>query len=120
MHAPPKPNYPVLQPNDLANYDGFILGIPTRFGNMPAQFKVRIYFLSFCFHRARTGFCRPSGMAPASSGNRASYTASPLVCLSRQVAPVVARRQLSFQPSRPWLIMASITFPLAMRLPLDS
>jgi NAD(P)H dehydrogenase (quinone) len=39
MHAPPKPNYPVLQPNDLANYDGFILGIPTRFGNMPAQFK---------------------------------------------------------------------------------
>jgi NAD(P)H dehydrogenase (quinone) len=39
MHAPPKPNYPVLQPGDLANYDGFILGVPTRFGNMPAQFK---------------------------------------------------------------------------------
>jgi NAD(P)H dehydrogenase (quinone) len=39
MHAPPKPNYPILSPNDLANYDGFILGIPTRFGNFPAQWK---------------------------------------------------------------------------------
>ena len=72
MHAPPKPNYPVLQPNDLAHYDGFLLGVPTRFGNMPAQFKVRIYFLPFCLQRAGTGFCRPSGMAPASSGNRES------------------------------------------------
>jgi hypothetical protein len=48
MHAPPKPDYPVLAPNDLAHYDGFLLGVPTRFGNMPAQFKVRIYSLSFC------------------------------------------------------------------------
>ena len=47
MHAPPKPNYPILSPNDLANYDGFILGIPTRFGNFPAQWKVRIYPISF-------------------------------------------------------------------------
>lgn len=45
MHAPPKPNYPVLQPNDAAHYDGLLLGVPTRYGNMPAQFKVRIYFL---------------------------------------------------------------------------
>jgi len=39
MHAPPKPNYPILSPNDLANYDGFLLGIPTRYGNFPAQWK---------------------------------------------------------------------------------
>jgi hypothetical protein len=121
MHAPPKPSYAVLEPNDLAHYDGFLLGIPTRFGNMPAQFKVRIYFLSFCFFIGlELGFCRPSGMAPASSGNRASCTASPLACLSRPVAPVVARRQLSFHPSRPWLIMASTLFPLATQLPSDS
>jgi multimeric flavodoxin WrbA len=72
MHAPPKPDYPVLSPNDLAHFDGVLYGIPTRFGNMPAQFKVRIYYLTFCFHRAGTRFCRPSGMAPATSGNRAS------------------------------------------------
>jgi NAD(P)H dehydrogenase (quinone) len=39
MYAPPKPNYPVLEPNDLAQFDAFILGIPTRFGNMSAQWK---------------------------------------------------------------------------------
>jgi NAD(P)H dehydrogenase (quinone) len=39
MHAAPKPDYPVLDPKDLANADGFLFGIPTRFGNMPAQWK---------------------------------------------------------------------------------
>ena len=41
MHAPPKPAYPILAPNDLAKFDGFIMGIPTRFGNFPAQWKAR-------------------------------------------------------------------------------
>lgn len=39
LHAPPKPSYPVLQPADLAQFDAFIFGIPTRFGNFPAQWK---------------------------------------------------------------------------------
>jgi len=39
MYAPPKPDYPILAPNDLAHFDGVLYGIPTRFGNMPAQFK---------------------------------------------------------------------------------
>ncbi|KAH9983463.1 NADH-quinone oxidoreductase [Russula vinacea] len=39
MYAPPKPDYPILAPNDLAHYDGFIIGIPTRYGNFPAQWK---------------------------------------------------------------------------------
>jgi len=39
MHAPPKPAYPIIAPTELPNYDGFIFGIPTRYGNMPAQFK---------------------------------------------------------------------------------
>lgn len=52
MHAPPKPNYPILSPNDLGNFDGFILGIPTRYGNFPAQWKVRIYpYFPFRFRR---------------------------------------------------------------------
>lgn len=74
MHAPPKPDYPVLQPNDLANFDGFICGIPTRFGCMPAQFKVGIYIFSFLnFIGLEPAFlARPSGMVLAISGNRAS------------------------------------------------
>ncbi|KXL46067.1 benzoquinone reductase [Acidomyces richmondensis BFW] len=41
MHAPPKDgNIPVLDdPKTLEQYDGFLLGIPTRYGNMPAQWK---------------------------------------------------------------------------------
>ncbi|VDB92572.1 unnamed protein product [Peniophora sp. CBMAI 1063] len=39
MHAPAKPDYPVLAPNDIAQFDAFLLGIPTRYGNFPAQWK---------------------------------------------------------------------------------
>ncbi|EJC98015.1 NADH-quinone oxidoreductase, partial [Fomitiporia mediterranea MF3/22] len=39
LKAPPKPSYPVLAPDDLRNYDAFLLGIPTRYGNFPGQWK---------------------------------------------------------------------------------
>ncbi|KAH6853945.1 flavoprotein-like protein [Chaetomium sp. MPI-CAGE-AT-0009] len=41
MHAPPKPtDIPVLDdPSKLQEYDAFLLGIPTRFGNFPGQWK---------------------------------------------------------------------------------
>ncbi|KAK5992943.1 Minor allergen Alt a 7 [Cladobotryum mycophilum] len=41
MHAPPKPtDVPILEdPNTLKDYDAFLFGIPTRYGNFPAQWK---------------------------------------------------------------------------------
>ena len=41
MHAPPKDsNIPTLtDPKTLEQYDGILFGIPTRYGNFPAQFK---------------------------------------------------------------------------------
>ncbi|KZV76618.1 benzoquinone reductase [Peniophora sp. CONT] len=39
MHAPAKADYPILAPNDIAQFDAFLLGIPTRYGNFPAQWK---------------------------------------------------------------------------------
>lgn len=41
MHAPPKDkDIPFLEdPSVLEAYDGFLMGIPTRYGNFPAQFK---------------------------------------------------------------------------------
>jgi NAD(P)H dehydrogenase (quinone) len=41
MHAPPKPtDAKVLEnPDDLLPYDAFLFGIPTRYGNFPAQWK---------------------------------------------------------------------------------
>ena len=39
MHAPPKSSYPVAEPSTLLEYDAILFGIPTRFGNFPAQWK---------------------------------------------------------------------------------
>ncbi|ORY94823.1 NAD(P)H:quinone oxidoreductase, type IV [Syncephalastrum racemosum] len=39
MHAPPKPDVPIITVDDLKEADGFLFGIPTRFGIMPAQMK---------------------------------------------------------------------------------
>ena len=39
LHAPPKPDYPIATNDTLTSYDAFVFGIPTRFGNYPAQFK---------------------------------------------------------------------------------
>ena len=39
LHAPPKGDYPILEPSALADFDAFLIGIPTRFGNFPGQWK---------------------------------------------------------------------------------
>ncbi|KAG4426676.1 Minor allergen Alt a 7 [Cadophora malorum] len=39
MHAPPKSDYPVIDAAKLQEYDAFLFGIPTRYGNFPAQWK---------------------------------------------------------------------------------
>lgn len=43
MHAPPKPNYPVISVGQLTDFDAYLFGIPTRYGNFPGQWKVRPY-----------------------------------------------------------------------------
>jgi NAD(P)H dehydrogenase (quinone) len=44
MHAPPKDsNIKTLDdPKILESFDAFLFGIPTRYGNFPAQWKVRL------------------------------------------------------------------------------
>ena len=40
MGAPPKDtSIPVITPDKLAEYDAFLIGIPTRYGNFPGQWK---------------------------------------------------------------------------------
>lgn len=39
MGAGPKSDAPTITPNELAEADGILLGFPTRFGMMAAQFK---------------------------------------------------------------------------------
>ena len=40
MSAPPKPDYPIFTVDIMPTYDAFLFGIPTRYGMMPAQWKV--------------------------------------------------------------------------------
>ncbi|GME71568.1 unnamed protein product [Ambrosiozyma monospora] len=43
LHAPARPDIPIIEdPNVLKEYDGILFGIPTRFGNFPAQLKAFI------------------------------------------------------------------------------
>ncbi|RMZ93265.1 NAD(P)H:quinone type IV, partial [Brachionus plicatilis] len=40
MHAPPKAsNVPVISASQLPEADGYLFGLPTRFGSVPAQMK---------------------------------------------------------------------------------
>jgi len=39
MHAPPKPDVPIIDVHDLPTADGFLFGFPTRYGAPAAQFK---------------------------------------------------------------------------------
>jgi len=39
MHAAPKSDIPFIDAKTLESYDAFLFGIPTRFGNFPAQWK---------------------------------------------------------------------------------
>lgn len=39
MHAAPKSDYPVANAAVLEAYDAFLFGIPTRYGNFPAQWR---------------------------------------------------------------------------------
>lgn len=39
MGAPPKPDYPIATLDTLSSYDAFLFGVPTRYGNYPAQWK---------------------------------------------------------------------------------
>ncbi|WP_448205481.1 NAD(P)H:quinone oxidoreductase [Azospirillum sp. sgz302134] len=38
-HFKEEPNIPIATPNELADYDAIIFGVPTRYGNMPGQMK---------------------------------------------------------------------------------
>ncbi|KAK9491136.1 flavoprotein-like protein [Lipomyces doorenjongii] len=39
MYAAPKLDYPIATANTLLDYDAFLFGVPTRYGNFPAQWK---------------------------------------------------------------------------------
>ena len=102
MHAPEKPDFPFANPKTLTEYDAFLFGIPTRFGNMPAQVKVRCcFFFAFVsstirFNTIRAFFFlvnRHCGMLLGVFGRKALLTLNMLACLYPLKAPVVVKKQ---------------------------
>jgi len=39
MHAPPKPDYPIITADKMKEFDGFMFGLSGRYGTPPAQMK---------------------------------------------------------------------------------
>ena len=50
MHAVKKKDFPIAKRETLTQYDAFLFGVPTRFGNMPAQIKVRYFCIHLCVY----------------------------------------------------------------------
>lgn len=83
MHAPPKPNYRIATPGTLTSFDAFLLGIPTRYGIMPAQWKVcpRLQLHAWLIWFSN----RPSGMQLVVSGLVENSLASMLASLFQAI-----------------------------------
>jgi hypothetical protein len=113
MHAPPKPSYTLIEPSKLPEFDGFIFGIPTRYGNFPAQWKVNsidyqaLYFLVITF--LSPIIYRPSGTPLGSFGLKVPSPASMLVSSFPPPASVAVRRRRSATQSQLSYTMASST-----------
>ena len=91
MHAPPKPDYPIASADTLRNYDGFLFRIPTRYGNFPGQWKVRLpdgapEYISLSVVR------RPSGTPRASFGLKAPCLGSSAAHLSLPLPKEAVKR----------------------------
>ena len=89
---PPKPDYPIITPGELTNFDAYLLGIPTRYGSLPAQWKVSADpFVSLATaDLMRT--CRHSGMPRGNSGPRVRSMENSRACSSPRALPVVAKK----------------------------
>ena len=55
LGAVAKPDYPVITPEKLAEYDGFLLGAGTRYGRLPAAVSCNLchVFILLLFHFIR-------------------------------------------------------------------
>jgi NAD(P)H dehydrogenase (quinone) len=97
-------------PTELEAFDAVLFGIPTRYGNFPAQFKtfwdktgkqwqqVRYLSCTMCYHIILTTSRAPSG-------------ASTPACSSARARRVAARSRPRSQPCLRWRTTASSTCP---------
>lgn len=83
VKAPPKVNDPIIEPKDLLNYDAFLFGVPTRYGNQPSQWRA---------------FWDSTGGLWANASLNGKYAG----LLYPPVHPAAARKSLHSIPSQHW------------------
>lgn len=94
MYAPAKPNYPIITPDIIATFDAFILGIPTRYGNMPAQWKVNLITSTSSSQGLTKTLPRHSGILLVNYGREENSQANMLDCsFPQQVSEEDRNRQ---------------------------
>ncbi|KAI0253003.1 1,4-benzoquinone reductase [Lactifluus subvellereus] len=88
MHAPPKPNYPILSPNEIGQFDGFIIGVPTRYGFLYQDMADTILLLQ-AFWDATGGLWQAGklhgkygGVFVSTGGHGGGQEATVIACLS--------------------------------------
>ena len=114
MKAPAKKKFPIATNQTLVDFDAFLFGFPTRFGNMPAQMKVRFFYVGLFIHSIHIIFClnRHFGMLLAAFGLVAVLAVNMPVCLYL-LGPLVEAKNLPSSTSfRHLPITVSSTFLL--------
>jgi NAD(P)H dehydrogenase (quinone) len=61
MHAPAKSDHPIATAQTLVDHDAFLFGVPTRYGNMPTQFKVISIHLVLCAYSMKQALWDATG-----------------------------------------------------------
>lgn len=100
MGAPAKKEHPLFGHDDaITHYDGYLFGIPTRFGSLPAQWKawwdstgVSGVHAPCAFLREYCTRCSVCDLQ-AASGPRARWPASPPASSCRLALPAAARKR---------------------------
>ena len=83
MHAPPKSTeIPEITPAKLEEYDGFLLGIPTRYGTFPAQWRT---FWDATGHQWQTGkyWGKYAGVFVSSAGQGGGQESTVIASMSQ-------------------------------------
>lgn len=81
MHAPPKADYPIATMETLVEYDAFLFGVPTRFGNLPAQWKA-FWDSTGSLWQQSSLFRKPAGLFISSGGQGGGQEITARNCLS--------------------------------------
>ena len=108
LHAKPHDeSIPFITPEKLVEYDGFMMGIPTRFGNYPAQWKT---FWDSCAGLWMTGglYGKHCGLFVSTAGLGGGQESTALAALSTLVHQGVIYVPLGYPPRRAFGLMGSL------------